>query len=180
MLAKQGPFYSIALCLACVAGCHDLPNGAKFARDRMDAERLDAKPAFLYMADNAILHDMSLVDFHFIPHGIELSGTGVARLERMAWLLDAYGGTIRYETIETDEALIRDRLANVTEYLTLLECDMDKVSMEVCMSGGRGMPADEAIEIRQKGTAMESEAGGSPMAQMMGGMQGGNKGQATQ
>jgi hypothetical protein len=110
------------------------------------------------MSDNAILHDMSVADIHFIPHTSELSGVGVARLNRMAKLLSTYGGTVRYETRLTDEKLIDPRLEHVQEYLALAGCDMDRVSVVAMRSGGRGMPGDEAVEKFEKGTADQSTA----------------------
>jgi len=113
---------------------------------------------FTYMADNAILHDMSIADIHFIPHTTELSGTGVIRLARFAKLLNAYGGTVRYETFETDEDLIRQRLDHVREFIASLDCDMERVQFAAMISGGRGMRAEEAIRVLEKGTVDSSES----------------------
>ena len=132
---------------------------------RMDETRWVSGPNYTYMADNARLHDMALADIHFVPHTSELSGTGAASLDRLAPLLEAYGGTVRYETLLTDEALLGSRLDHVREYLALAGCDMDRVEVEARLSGGRGMPADDAIKIKEKGTAKDegsSSLGGSP------------------
>lgn len=107
------------------------------------------------MVDNAILHDMSIADFHFIPHSIELSGTGVARLDHMAPLLDTYGGIVRYETVLMDDDMIASRLEHVREYLDLTGCDMSRVELKVLLSGGRGMPASDAIQAEENVAAQQ-------------------------
>jgi len=129
------------------------------------AERLNAPPQgtterpsrlqepFVSMVDNAILHDMTVADLHFVPHTAELNGTGVARLDRMTYLLDVYGGIVRYETFEKDESLVAGRLAHVQEYLESTGCDMSRVSVKTMISGGRGMRASDAIRIMKAGTA---------------------------
>lgn len=115
------------------------------------------------MTDNAILHDMTVADLHFVPHTAEISGTGAARLDRMAALLDAYGGTVRYETYVTDEALIKKRLEHVKEYLTTTGCEMARVDIKAMISGGTGMSANKAILIDIKGTGNPAAAaGGGP------------------
>jgi hypothetical protein len=116
------------------------------------------------MVDNAILRDMSVADIHFIPHSNELSGIGVARLDRLARLLQVYGGTVRYETLIVDETLIEQRLDHVREYLSLAGCDMDRLEFKATMSGGRGLPGGEAVEVMQHGTSPAQEgAGGSAL-----------------
>jgi len=108
-----------------------------------------------HMVNNAILHDMSIADIHFIPHSIELSGTGVARLNRMAPLLDTYGGIVRYETMLMDDEMIASRLDQVREYLDLTGCDMSRVELKVMLSGGRGMPASDAIQGEENAAAQQ-------------------------
>ncbi len=104
------------------------------------------------MADNAILQDMCLVDFHFVAHSSEISGTGADRLNRMARLLNTYGGTVHYQTDLSDADLVNKRLDHVKEYLTVAGCDMDRVQVKPGLSGGRGIPARKALEIETKGT----------------------------
>ena len=113
------------------------------------------------MVDNAILQDMSLADIHFVAHSSEISGTGVDRLNRMAHLLNTYGGTVHYQTDLSDADLVNKRLAHVKEYLTVAGCDMDRVQVKTGLSGGRGMPARKAIEIDAKGTANPHATGGA-------------------
>lgn len=113
---------------------------------------------FTHMADNALLRNMSIADFHFIPHTSELSGTGVVRLDRLAKLLDVYGGTVRYATYEMDEELLAQRLEHVREYIAAQDCDMDRVQVALMQMGGGGMRASQAMAIRTAGTA---DKGGS-------------------
>lgn len=113
------------------------------------------------MVDNAMLHDMTVADLHFVPHTGELNGTGVARLTRMAHMLDVYGGTVRYETFESNEDLLNLRLAHVHEFLASTGCDMERVEVRVMLSGGRSLRAKEAIRIMEEGTVNDTaESGG--------------------
>jgi hypothetical protein len=121
--------------------------------------REEPREHFTYMVDNAMLHDMSVADVHFVPHTAELSGTGAARLNRMATLLDAYGGTVRYETFSTDDAMVKHRLEHVREYLALTGCDMGRVEIKAMISGGRGLAATKAIQVDLKGTAKDAKGG---------------------
>lgn len=134
-----------------LAGCHgDCRTATQQNMDRMDREQAAPRDYLANQVDNAILHDMSLADFHFIPHSKELSGSGVARLDRMALMLDTYGGTVRYETALTDKALIKGRLDNVKEYLTLVGVSMEKVALTTALSGGRGGVVRDALVAQDK------------------------------
>ena len=121
--------------------------------DKMDQSKASFGSYFTHMTDNAMLSDMSLADMHFIPHTNELSGLGEVRIDRMAKLLSVYGGTVRYATELGDEAIIEQRMQHVREYLTLVGCSMDRVTVAVMGPGGIGMPADEAVEKYRRGTA---------------------------
>ena len=144
--------------LAATTACNDLQTTTELQTLRMEEAQQDYGAHLTCMTDNAILHDMSVADLHFIPHTSELSGVGVARLNRMAKLLSTYGGTVRYETRLMDEELVDPRIAHVREYLALAGCDMDRVSVVAMRSGGRGMPGDEAVKKFEKGTAAETTA----------------------
>jgi hypothetical protein len=115
---------------------------------------------YTQMADNAILRDMSLTDSHFVAHSAEISGLGVARLERMAKLLTTYGGTVRYQTDSRDEKLVKQRLDHVREYLKLTGCNMERVAVAAALPGGKGMPGDEAMAKLKQGTARPQQGGG--------------------
>lgn len=145
-----------AVALTAIIGCQGKYRTA-VTRDmeRMDQTLAAPRMHFVNAVDNAILHDMSLADFHFIPHSTELSGSGVARLDRMAIMLDTYGGVVRYEPSTTDKTLIQGRLDHVREYLTLVGCSMEKIALTTALSGGRGGRASEAVEAED--TAFEPQ-----------------------
>ena len=84
---------------------------------------------------------MSIAEIHFVPHTRELSGTGIARLDRMAMMLDTYGGTVRYETDVTDEAFVQKRLDHVHEYLATTGCDMSRVEVKAMISAEKPLEA---------------------------------------
>ncbi len=167
MSIRIGALVGVAFLSLMAAGCEG--PSAKGGFDQPFATSAEVRDetfgVFTYMADNAILHDMSIADIHFIAHTTELSGTGVIRLTRFAKLLNAYGGTVRYETFESDEDLIRQRLDHVREFMASLDCDMERVQFAAMISGGRGMRAEEAIRVLEKGTVDSSGASaqfGSP------------------
>lgn len=143
-------------------GCHG-PGRDQTAWEQQMAHMEKAKENYGQhlddMVDNAILHDMSLADFHFVPHSSEISGTGADRLNRMAHLLNTYGGTVHYETSLTDTTLVNQRLDHVKEYLTVAGCDMDRVQVKTGLSGGRGMPARDAMKINERGPVNQSGTG---------------------
>lgn len=139
--------------------CNEFKTATDQQIEMIDKSMEEPQEHFTNMVDNAMLHDMSVADVHFVPHTAELSGTGAARLNRMATLLDAYGGTVRYETFNTDEAFVKLRLEHVREYLALTGCDMGRVDIKAMISGGRGMAGDRAIFVDLKGTAKDTEGG---------------------
>lgn len=138
---------SLLLVVVVMAGCGSkkMPTAHDRQMQAMDRSKEDPKVHFTYMVDNAILHDMSISDIHFIPHSNELSGTGVFRLDRMAPLLNTYGGIVRYETIETDKERLKARISYVEEYLSVVGCDMENIEVKIMLSGGRGMSASKAL-----------------------------------
>lgn len=148
--------------------CHDVHTATDMQNARMDEGKSRFAGYNSYMVDNAILQDMSVADIHFIAHTAEISGVGEVRLNRMANLLNTYGGTVRYETLCQDDDLIEQRLAHVREYLALTGCNMDRVEVAAMMSGGRGMPGDEAVEKFKKGTKKEEGASQSTTFAPMG------------
>ena len=164
----------MAAAVVIIAGCHD-DNGERKVKtateiysEKMDVQKCKGIPALLDMSDNAILQDMSIADLHFVAHTAEISGTGAARLDRMAALLEAYGGTVRYETYNDDVTLVEQRLTHVREYLTLTGCNMSRVQVQAMMSGGRTIPASEAIAAADRSTtknpAQATSQIGAPMA----------------
>jgi len=140
--------------------CRDPLTATDIQHEKMDHSRGKARnQPFNDMVDNAILSDMTVADFHFVAHTAEISGTGAARLNRMAPLLDTYGGTVRYETYMTDDKLVKQRLEHVREYLATTGCEMGRVEIKAMISGGHGMAADRAIIVDLKGTAAPNQQG---------------------
>jgi len=162
----RGKTSSLALAAAVVSvgvACNE--RRATFMERTQDTEasRRTVESSFIPMIDNAMIHDMSIADMHFVPHTAELNDAGLMRLDRMAAFLDAYGGEVCYETYTADEALIEERLVHVGEYLELVGCDMESISVEAQLSGGRGMSAAQAIEIMDKGTQVQASGGGGAL-----------------
>ena len=113
------------------------------------------------MSDNAMLSDMTLWDYHFVPHTSELSGSGAERLTRMAFYLDTYGGKVRYDTLLTDQGLIKERIAHVREFLKVSGADVSRVEVEAQLPGGRMFSGEEAIKVAKKGTAKPQGGAGA-------------------
>ncbi len=140
-----------------LTGCE---SSSKRQHARMDVSKASAGQHFDQMVTNAALHDRSVADLHFISHSSELSGTGELRLNRLAAILNTYGGTLRYETVMADAAMIEKRVANVREYLSLVGCNMAAVDIAVMRSGGHGMSATEAMAKTERGTSPDQQGGG--------------------
>lgn len=155
---------AMALASAACNGKNKALTGTDIVMRNMDCAKAHYGTHMTDMADNAMLQDMSVADFHFVPHTSELSGTGADRLERMAALLNTYGGTVRYETDLRDQELLKKRMDHVREYLAVAGCNMDRVEVKAMISGGRGMAADKAIIVDLKGTAKPASESGSPSA----------------
>ncbi|MCH7591234.1 MAG: hypothetical protein IH989_00440 [Planctomycetes bacterium] len=138
-------------------GCSGMRSGAAIQLDRMADTRESYGDAFRYMVDNAILSDMSLADIHFVTHTSELSGVGAARLQRMARLLNTYGGKIRYETALSDKAMLAERMTHVREFLALSGCELDPVEIAVMAPGGRRMSGQEAVGKYQRAVTVSDD-----------------------
>jgi len=156
MYGKIGSCLFALAAISFGAACNKPLTTTQLQEERMQESRERPRPHMDDMADNAMARDMSVADFHFVGHTAELSGTGTVRLDRMAQFLDTYGGMVRYETVQTDEGLINQRLEHVREYLALTGCDMERVEIKAMMSGGRGTPAVKAIESEEKAAAQQS------------------------
>jgi hypothetical protein len=113
----------------------------------------DLQGTFTYMTDNALLADMTVCDMHFLPHRALLNDLGVQRLNRLAALMEAYGGTIRFNTALTDEDLIARRTGVIMDFLAQAGVDTTREVVMRDMAGGEGMSAREAILIKaEEGT----------------------------
>lgn len=119
-----------------------------------------------HQVDNALMHDLSVADIHFVPHRTELSGLGVRRLNRYVDLLAPYGGTIHVETTETDEVLISQRIETVEAFLAKAGLDMNEVHVKSGLTQGRGTPGEDALLILDKGTVDQTTgySGSSPQS----------------
>ena len=154
-------FFNLALLAALVSiplACSDMRNSTSIQVDQMHESREAYGDHFRYMVDNAILSDMSLADLHFIPHTNELSGVGAVRLERMARLLNTYGGKIRYETGLSDDAMLAARTAHVREFLALSGCEIENVEIAIMAPGGRGMSGREGVAKYQRAVTVSDGA----------------------
>ena len=163
MLRSLSRLFVVSVLVIAGTACNKHQSSSDMQLERMNATRANYGSHFTYMRDNAVLRDMSVADIHFIPHSAELSGVGEVRLSRMARLLNTYGGTVRYETLADNEAMIKQRLAHVREYLALSGCNMERVEITTGMAGGRGMPGDEAVGKFLRGTSKnkQSSSGGT-------------------
>lgn len=160
MLGMYRCLLIVAPLLIASTGCHKIQTANDIQLARMEETQRTYGSHFNQMVDNAILRDMSVADIHFSPHTNELSGIGVARLDRLAKLLQVYGGTVRYETLVQDKKLIQQRLDHVGEYLALVGCHMDRVELVPMMSGGRGLPGEQAVEALNRGLAPADQSAG--------------------
>lgn len=111
--------------------------------------------SFAYHEDQGMLADLSLADLHFVPHSSDLSGVGVARLERYAELLASSGGTLNYATSSRDPELVTARLATANEFLRRAVPGSKPVQVVLGLPRGRGMAAKESIA--GKGVAKQPE-----------------------
>lgn len=109
----------------------------------------DMQGTFVYMADNALLADMSVSDMHFLPHRAMLTTLGTQRLNRLAQLINAYGGAIRFNSNLNDGVLIDKRLKTTVDYLSELGMDTSTEIVSRGMRGGSGMDAAEVILIKE-------------------------------
>jgi hypothetical protein len=100
---------------------------------------------YAYHNDQGMMADMSIADLHFVPHGTELSGVGIARLERYAELLASSGGTIHYSTATRDPELASRRVSVANNFLRQSIPGARPIVVVLGLPGGRGMPAKEAI-----------------------------------
>jgi hypothetical protein len=136
-----------------VAGCNQPGARLNAPPHGQPYQTADLQGTFTYMADNALLADMTVSDMHFLPHRSLLNDLGVQRLSRLAALMDAYGGTIRFNTELTDEDLIARRTGVIMDFLAQAGVDTTREVVVQDMPGGVGMPATEAILIKaEEGT----------------------------
>lgn len=149
---------------AAMVGCNEPAKRANAVEHGGDeAEVSPQAETYKNMVDNALLADMSVSDMHFLPHRATLSRLGIDRVTRLATLIQAFGGQIRMSTDETDEKLVAERTAAITEFLTTAGLEHADTLVVRDMPGGKGMSATEATAIKNElGTYQPSAAGGKP------------------
>jgi hypothetical protein len=114
------------------------------------AERVSPMQSTLVeMTDNALLADMTVSDIHFRPGRAALNTLGQERLSRLASLLQAHGGYIRFYTQSVDQDLVQQRLATIREFLSQAGIDTAAEVVRQDLPGARGMEASEAILIKK-------------------------------
>lgn len=141
---------ALALVALLVAGCNTPDKRLNAPPHGRVYETSDLQGTFTYMIDNAALADMTINDHHFLPHRTQLNDLGVQRLTRLAELIDAYGGTIRFNTDLEDEELIDQRTEVIVAFLTEQGIDTTREVVVRDQPGGEGMLAKEAILIKVK------------------------------
>ena len=140
--------FLVAGVLALLTGCNAPDKRLNAPPHGRAEETSDLQGTFTYMTDNALLADMVVSDQHFLPHRAVLNDLGTLRLSRLASLMEAYGGAVRYSTDETDEALVRARLRTIVDFLAEAGIDTTQQVVKRDMSGGEGIAATEAVLIR--------------------------------
>lgn len=119
----------------------------------------EMRTTFDHMVDNAMLETMSVSDIHFVADRPTLNTLGEQRLKRLAWMLDVYGGQIRFSTDVEDEELLQQRTDSILAYLDRQGVDTTMNVLRRDLPGGRGLDANQAMEIRH-GEAMYRPKGG--------------------
>jgi hypothetical protein len=150
---------AVVVCGACQKPVHRLnapPHGTT-------ENPIELRDMYAQMADNALLADMCISDAHFLPHRAALNTLGEERLERLAGILEQYGGTLRFNTDLQDEALIQARTAAIVAFLRERGVDTSADVLTRDLPGGRGLDAEQAILIRAnegRYKAKKSDSGG--------------------
>ncbi|MBN2447915.1 MAG: hypothetical protein JXO22_14380 [Phycisphaerae bacterium] len=113
------------------------------------ANAQDMRGTLDYMAESALLADMTVGDYHFVPHRAMLTLAGEQRVIRLANLLDAYGGTVRFNT-DLEPGQLRDqRMQSIRACLAANGVDTTNEVVTIDLPGSTGMDAREAILIKQ-------------------------------
>jgi hypothetical protein len=144
------------ICLACnkpSARLNAPPHGTPY-------ETSDLQGTFVYMADNALLADMTVTDIHFLPHRAALSTLGKQRLSRLVSLIEVHGGTIRFNSDIDDEELTQKRTDTILAFLAEAGVDTSGQVLVEDLPGGRGMDASEVILIKVFEASYQPEATG--------------------
>lgn len=107
------------------------------------------RSTYAHMVDNALLADMTVSDVHFRPHRAALNSLGEERLCRLALLMEAYGGQIRFSTNVTDRELFEQRTEEILAFLAEAGIDTSVEVLVHDLPGGDGMDAVQCVLIKQ-------------------------------
>lgn len=143
-----------------LVGCQSDGPSTTVELDPVQVQMQDYQGTFDYMADSALLADMTLSDYHFVPHRPVLTPLGEQRLRRLAALIDAYGGEIRFNTDGRDPVLAAQRATAATDFLREQGVDTTSEVLTEAMAGSRGIEAEEAILIRKNEGSYQPGASG--------------------
>lgn len=133
------------------------PHGEGDSQSQMQAE-------YVYMVDNGLLATMTVSDIHFMPDRPLLNSLGEERLRRLASLLEAYGGAIRFNSDVSDPQLLQRRSEAIVAFLQSCGIATAAESVRQEMAGGPGIEGTQAILIRTRGTMVAGQgaaAGGA-------------------
>jgi len=138
----------LAVCTIC--GCQGAKPRLNAPPHGQTANPSDMQASYEHMIDNALLTDMTVSDVHFLPHRARLNALGEERLSRLASLMQEYGGTIRFNTdLADDDELVERRTEAILAFLDEVGLDTSAEVLAQGLPGGDGMPAEEAILIKQ-------------------------------
>jgi hypothetical protein len=137
-----------AAALLLAAGCNTPGSRLNAPPHGRPYETSDMQGTLTYMADNALLSDMTVNDTHFLPHRALFNDLGERRVARLASLMEAYGGTIRFNTDLTDDQLVAERIARVVNFLAEAGIDTTREVVMRDIPGGKGFAAAEAVLIK--------------------------------
>ncbi|NLX04431.1 MAG: hypothetical protein GXY33_04725 [Phycisphaerae bacterium] len=152
----------ISLLICSVAGC------CCEKRDKVETKSVSACPARPdhpltrqndRQAENADMADMALTDIHFLPNRPILNGTGTDKLNRLAWIVENYGGTIVLNLREPRSVLTDERMDTVVAYLKQWGLPEAKVQVTVGLPPNQGMSAEEAAVAYDKNRIKSCDAG---------------------
>lgn len=145
----------LTITMLLLAGCqHESTKRLNAPPHGYSENTTDTQGTFTYMADNAMLADMTITANDFYPHRAMLNTMGQDRLARYASLIDAYGGKLVYsDDDQSHPELTKQRLRAIRDFLAEAGIDTTADIVSTGIPGGDGMPATEATLIRtEEGT----------------------------
>lgn len=116
----------LSLALFVLTGCESPQSRLNAPPHGEQAESPDLQGTYVYMSDNALLESMSIADYHFLPNRSILNTMGKQRLNRLASLIEEYGGEVRYNSNLDDDELINQRTQAIIAYMGEIGVDTKK------------------------------------------------------